>query len=486
MSFDMSSASEVPSSEILNKPKQKFNMASAVEVGKQPPEDWQSVLHKAASVLPGAMVRGGAAGATDSAFGPISDVANEFKKGMFDINPQEKLAQNDYAGAAGDFAKDYFSDYRNIAGAEVGADQIVNPLIQSAKGGLGKIGKTASDIFKSGGNLKNVEGQLASNESQMQGLQGARTDAQTGLQNAALDASELAKEKIPAATSDWSPTYGQGLDDAERQITQGGGNLTKTDYLEKVVNPSIKEAEAKGLPVDNPTLSKLYELRDNLSPPAPKMTQQFDWNTVQTRPVAEAPEFDNSLGLNDFKNMKNSVFGEISKGAQRSVASPQPEDVAGNIYLGKHANYVGSASEDMANMNKEYGPAANSRSWGYKVFKPGKSDEVQRGANVLQRIATGTHNADDLNYLKTLEEGSGRFKGTGSLRGETQTFADKIKDIDAQAETLKNQKGNLLQQQSKLQGLKDTRNKLLWGAAEFIGIPTAGIAGLKMLAKHSN
>lgn len=521
MSFDMSTAQEVPASETLNpSSKPKFDMASAVDISSQPPDNWQNVLHQASrSVMESN--RQAQAGASEFLRNPMGG-SDSYMKGFNNPQGSETFA-NQFIRQDMEKNPGMMEDKNtipaflqtlpsNLIGSQV--DMMANPLQAAIGAGIGKyaepvmgavgkgasfVGKgiadspfgkaiggawdTAGQIFGSGKDLKNVEGQLASNESQTTGLQGAREVAKDNLSNSALDASESAKGKISSTAKGWSDTYGEGLDQAEEDLANSGTKLKKSDYLKNVVEPSIQQAHEMNLPSDNPTLSKLYQLHSKLSPPT--TTEEFVPEMDMMGNYSKPPEsavFDDNLNVKDFRDIKNSVLDSISSGFKKGTASAKPEDVAGNIFLKNHGNYVASVSEDMANMNKEFGPAANSRNWAYKVFKPGKPDEVQRGANVLERIAKGTHNADDLNYLDQLEKGSGRFKGTGNLRGNTQSYADQIKDIDSKLEGLKTDKGNLVQQQSKIQSLKSTRNKLIAGAAGVLGYGASKATSI--LLKH--
>ena len=99
--------------------------------------------------------------------------------------------------------------------------------------------------------------------------------------------------------------------------------------------------------------------------------------------IAKAP-VDDSMNIRDFKYLKDSVYGSLSKGVKAGTGPSKPYDIAGEVFLKNHGKYLGSQSEEMAAMNKEYGPFANAKRWAYKTFKPGKEREVQRGATVLR------------------------------------------------------------------------------------------------------
>ena len=205
-----------------------------------------NILQKAAKAIVPSM---GAMTPLSGPLGPGMDFANQFKREMFDINPQEKFEQGDMAGFAGDFSKDYFTNpdtyTMSIGGAGVqsgiasrglkgfkipsnpgfldpigiGANQVQNPLLQAAKSGGRNILRTAVDIFHSGKNLKNVKGQLGGVES------------------------EMAAMKAPADTSYGPLTEAQGTQLGQRVLRKV--KSTDTENIESQGRRGVKEMTQK-------------------------------------------------------------------------------------------------------------------------------------------------------------------------------------------------------------------------------------------------
>lgn len=387
------------------------------------------------------------------------------------LNPLQAAS----TAAIGKYAEPVMSGIGKGAGF-VGKGISESPFGKAVGGAWNKTG----EIFGSGKNLKNVEGQLGNLENRTQELGRAKDVAQAGLEDSATTASQTAKDRMKRMVNTNAPIYGQEVDKIEQGMVDSGAKLSKSGYLENVVNKTLKDAEDMGLPQDHPTLNKIRDIGQQLQPGE---SDSFSGYQRLTSPELVPEETADNVGIKELINHKNSVYKKITAGARSGAKPYQPEDDAGALFQENHANYLSSQSEDLANLNKEYAPYAQAKKFGYKTFKPGAGEETQKGADVLKKIASGNYKEDDLNYLTKLEQGSGRFEGTGNLRGQTTSYANQIRDIDFQLEGLKGKQGNLLQQASRQQELLGTRNHILAKTAERLGIGGGAIAGYKFLTK---
>lgn len=203
-------------------------------------------------------------------------------------------------------------------------------------------------------------------------------------------------------------TYGKGIDAAENAMIQRGDSLSKAEYIDSVANKTLQDAQARGIPENDPSLKPIKDL------------------IAKLETGVDAQE---TLGINEAKNVKNGIYGALSGGVKRGVSPiSESSDQVANIFLRNHAELLGQKSPELAILNKEAAPMYEARRWAYSKFKPYRPMEIEKGANILEKVATGGKiNADDVNYLRTLEQGSGRFQGTGNLRGNTSKIGEELK-----------------------------------------------------------
>lgn len=147
MSFDMSTAQEVPASETLNpSSKPKFDMASAVDISNQPPDNWQNVLHQASrSVIDSN--RQAQAGASEFLRNPMGG-ADSYMKGFNNPQGSETFA-NQFIRQDMEKNPGMIEDKNtipaflqtlpsNLIGSQV--DMMANPLQAASGAAIGKYG----------------------------------------------------------------------------------------------------------------------------------------------------------------------------------------------------------------------------------------------------------------------------------------------------------------------------------------------------------
>lgn len=377
-----------------------------------------------------------------------------------EYNSMDKLANKVSTDPIG-----FGSDVVGAAGIASGIGAIKEPLIAAGKVAIKPATWSMAKIkeaVSAGKDLKAVETELAGQPMKQLQLQTAIRDARTLNKasvsqmtenfkaknqelNVQLDKLSQVqaganKEKLQQLFKNVSTTYRHGLDQAEESLAKRGVEVTPVSYTNDVIEKTINELRDKGFPEDSPAFNEINNLKESLS-------KQYKTN---------------SISLNDLKNIKNQVYDTLSSGVKSGSKYADSADQVANIFLKNHGQYIGQLSPEIASLNKEFAPMANARAWASKTFRPYNENEIQRGANVLSKLAKSeVPNATDLNYLKQLEEGSGRFKGAGNLRGDLQS---KGKSLLFNKKTFDIAKKNLLDAtdfkinklQNELTGIKST------------------------------
>lgn len=425
----------------------QFDFASLPDDDEIAPTE--NILQKAAKAAQSALGQNN----MDLPFGPGMSFANNMKREMMGLQPEAKMQRGDVT----DFTKDYFTDPRTYAGAFVGASA-AKPDLKQAGNFFGRVAQKGKDIATSGRNLKNVQGELSTTERMLGEANSRRTSTEGELASNALSQSAKNKQAIRSTAKANTDIYGENLDILEENLAKSGRTPTREDYFQNVLSKTLSEADEMQLP-NSPALSKLRSYADRFAPKVEEADPtKVDLLGMSIKPEAQAPT---QLTLDELKNLKNSIYKKQTSGVKNSTAYATPEDKVADMFLKNHGDFLGGLDDEIKAMNAEFAPYARSRKFGYKAFKPNSPEEVQRGANILQRIAgKGKPNADEANYLGRLEEGSGRFKGTGDLRGKTTELGQKLALIDDEIAQLESSRGNLLQKQAKLQELKRLRNQI--------------------------
>ena len=198
------------------------------------------------------------------------------------------------------------------------------------------------------------------------------------------------------------------------------------------------------------------------------------------------------LNLTELRNFKNKIYDTLSSGVKSGNKYSGIDDQVANVFLRNHGSFIGELSPELKQLNVEFAPMANARAWAMKTFKPYNVNDIQRGANVLENIATGKNpNQTNINYLKQLEEGSGSFQGAGDLTGRTGAIGKGIKDLKQSFDLAKknlvdstdyrlHQLAVLGSKQGELKDLIKTRN---WIAGITLGAAAAKVFNAGKLAK---
>lgn len=423
----------------------------AQEVRKEP------IQNKIVPSLMSAISEAPSRGLTDIALpgGPMLNVANEFKRKVFGLDQAAP-------GDIGAFAKDYFTDPRNYAYAGAGAmaglpkpslralNRIApTPAIESLEANVVSLLKKPTVAMEEAGTKRglNILGkakksmqadiQKAGNQD-LQGLTTAfkqtKSELDKSIYNEATLLSSQGKSKIKNLTKNMTETYRKGLDEAEEALASRGETIISSEYR-NVVDSAIEEAISKNLPEGSPAFSKLRKISRALDA-GERDTGVLD--SKGNKIILANP--DDPISLKDVKNLKNQVYDALSSGVKEGAKYATEEDEVANIFLRKHGEFMAKKSPELAELNAEFAPLAQARSWAMKNFRPFNENEITRAANVLSRIAKSKNPSQtDLNYLKQLESGSGRFKGTGSLRGGIEATGTKAKNIQTQFESAKKQ-----------------------------------------------
>jgi len=328
------------------------------------------------------------------------------------------------------FQRDVVASAADIATTP--GNYVLGPALGAAEGMIGKAGSFVvggiKKAFTAGKDLKNVETELSqqpltklnlSNEirnvrnvskEQIPKMEKSFTDKIDTLKSELKKHSQIVsgqnKTKLQGLFKNISSTYRKGLDQAENVLIKKGTIIKPQEYIDDVIEKTFNELRSKGFPEDSPAFNEISKVKDNLS------------NLYKST----------ELKLSDLRNLKNQVYDSLSSSVKSGNKYADANDQVANIFLKNHGEYIGKLSPELSQLNKEFAPMANARAWASKTFKPYNDFEIQRGANVLERIAkSDVPNKTDLNYIKQLEEGSGRFKGSGSLKGNVEKIGKDIK-----------------------------------------------------------
>jgi len=266
----------------------------------------------------------------------------------------------------------------------------------------------------------------------------------------------IAMKKLrKALTKDKQEIMGAMEDFSRGEV--GGGNI-----LSIIKSEGGIKSYKKGLPgalgeeyltnvpltIKNKAGKTLDEMADLLKDKYPHLNIQNESDLLNVLSESQNPieklayEFHGNVTLNDLRNFKNSIYDKLSSGVRAGSKWADVDDQVANIFLKNHGEYVGNMSPELKQLNAEFTPMANARQWASKTFRPFNDAEIQRGANVLEKIAKSeVPNQTDMNYLKYLEEGHGRFPGAGNLKGRTVSVG---KNIRQAKETFELAKKNLI------------------------------------------
>lgn len=296
-------------------------------------------------------------------------------------------------------------------------------------------------------------------------------DVKEKLVDASVNDAVLYKNKIRPLSRENSKIYKQGLDQAEAKAT-----ITQSK-VKSIIDSTIDEAVDQNIPNNSPVLVKLKELAEKFGP---KSEEYFDYNTAtnSTRFI------DDKLSIEQLRNLKSELF-KIADNSQEGA-----DDVANAIFMKNYGKEIAEQSSDFASMQSEYGPWVEAKKWAYRVFKPFTKDEIPNGNRVLRNIARGKASPEDFAYLERLEEGSGRFKGTGNMRNESTSMASKLKRVSDEIFTLRKQKYKTSKEIQHLKNLSTWRDRIAIGALTVIGAgalagPLKFIAGTNRVSSES-
>jgi len=228
----------------------------------------------------------------------------------------------------------------------------------------------------------------------------------TALSKESLNESQLAKGKLRTVFSDMTKIYKTSLDKIENDLVARGQSFNKNDLLSMIAEAQ-ENIELSGIPRD----SKIFSLFDKAVEKVSGMS-------------------DDVIDLQSLKKFKNSFYDELSSGAQKGTSYYGENDHAISEFLKSYGKILETKAPELKVLNAEYAPMANARRWAMSNFKPFNVNEVERGMKILENVSkSGRVNQDYINYLKVLERGSGRFKGTGKIGEETLKAGQQLSTV---------------------------------------------------------
>jgi hypothetical protein len=313
----------------------------------------------------------------------------------------------------------------------------------------GKVKRGLGEVFHSGKNLRMAEGAQEAITQSIESLKDAKLPAMEALIESSADDALLYKNKLRPVSKQNSAIYGNALDKIESQVT-----ITQSK-LKSILDDTVNEALDAGISAESNVLKKIKELGEKYGA---KTESYFDdLRGSQTRTL------DEKLSVNDLKTIKNQIF-KIADEAKEGA-----DDVANAIFMKKYGNEIASQSSDFAKLQAEYAPYLEAKKWAYRTFKPFTKDEIPNGNRVLKAIAQGKGKLEDFEYLKRLEQGSGRFQGTGELRKQSQSMADSLQKISDDINQLRRKAVKNKEDIERLRRLVGVRNWITVGALTALG-----------------
>lgn len=346
-----------------------------------------------------------------------------------------------------------------LAPAAVGIAKGASYAAKSAPEAFARFKANLGDAFKSGSKLKQVASEIGNVKTELENIKTNLIPNAKGDFNEALVGQVYKnKESLSKLGSKITSTYGKALDSIE-------GSMTSKVMQEDVVK------------LANDALASMSEQELNNSGVGSRLAKIIQKYTPKEGEIQLNPK---EFSLRELKNIKNDILGGFTPGRHE-------ENVAKSIFLknyGKMLEDFGAGG--VADLNKEFAPYINEYNRASGIFKTKSDILVQRGVNALKRIATGdatkTNYLDDLNTLSLLENGSGKFKGTGkgSLIGDMSSHVNKLKSLDEQIGKLNNKEQLLGSEQSRLTELRNVRNKILINLSEALGLGGAVTLGIKL------
>ena len=224
---------------------------------------------------------------------------------------------------------------------------------------------------------------------------------ENALSKDSISDSQVAKSKIRELIKNMTTIYGEGQKKAEEFMVQRGSSFTKKDIME-TLGKTIDDLEVRGIERDN----KVFNLIDDA-----------------VRKVDELP--DDVVSISQARNIKDNFF----KAIKASSGHYDANDAAYNQFVRNYGQLLERHSPEMAKLNKEFAPMAEARNWAMPRFRPFSDEEIPHAANLLKSVASGKANPKDIAYLARLEQGKGRFSGTGEIAKESMESGSKITNL---------------------------------------------------------
>jgi hypothetical protein len=329
----------------------------------------------------------------------------------------------------------------------VGGNLLGKAKLPSQMSGL--IPKT-KEIFNSGKNLSKASVESERLYQEIESLRDSISPARDALKDASINDAVLYKNKLRPVSKENSKIYREGLDLAEKSA-----NITQSK-VSSILEQSIDEALEQGVNENSALITAMKEELGNIKPGS---KTRFDYESLTN--VADVE--DSKLSLEAIRNLKSRLFKVADKSQDHA------DEVGNAIFMKNYGKEIASQSSEFQAMQSEYAPFVEAKKWAYRTFKPFTKDEIPNGNRVLKRIASGSANAEDFAYLKRLENGSGRFKGTGEMRQSSQSMADSLRNISDDIKNLRRQKVKNSNDIQKLKHMVGIRDKMVIGSLAMLG-----------------
>lgn len=338
-----------------------------------------------------------------------------------------------------------------------GASAVAGPVIGETIGlgikGIKLAPGAVKSLFKSGKDLKRASSYGEKITESIENLKDALPSAKEALKDASIDDAVRYKKALRPISKENSKIYREGLKQAEVSA-----KLTQSKVSD-VIERSVQEAIDQGIPENSPLLT---EMRNMINEIKPGTKTKFDWQTLGDVPDTT----DEKLTIEQLRNIKSRLFKVADKSQDHA------DEIANAIFMRNYGDEIASQSPGFQAMQTEYAPYVEAKKWAYRVFKPFTKDEIPNGNRILKRVASGNANAEDFAYLERLESGSGRFKGTGNLRGSSTSMAVKLKDAAEEIKELRRIKTKNSAEVKRLENLVKWRDRVVVS-----GLTTLGALG---------
>lgn len=244
-------------------------------------------------------------------------------------------------------------------------------------------------------------------------------------QSSTLGAKEI-QSSIKNFSRASSDAYGQFIDDISDVMAQNNQNVTlgnMNDLFEKTINEldevGLSSGQARNI-LENIKKKYVLEVIEGVDNQGANIVRYRD--ASQQIPLREV--------LKDVRSITRTLSDAASAGTKRF----KPEDVAVSVFRKNTGELINELSGGAyGDLNRQYGPVANTVKQAYKTFKPGQEElGLKQGIELIKRISRRENpNFSELELIKRLQEGVDiggiNIAGVGDVTGRAMKAGESLR-----------------------------------------------------------